>query len=103
MNRLPLPAGTRVCVCDPQSVRTDVIRLGSVGSLMSKMRTPSQAFGLAVDVFDELQPGFVCGVSTEAKSRLPHTDTSNWPPLQGSNATCVGSAGSEMSITRRPE
>src|ERR671911_2712477 len=100
MNRLPLPAGTSVCVWDPQSVWTDLISLGSVGSLTSKTRTPSQAFGLAAVVFDALQPGFVCGVSTETKSRSPHTDTSNWAPLQGSNATCSGLAGSEISITR---
>src|ERR671918_1559663 len=95
-------SGTIVCVCDPQSVATDLTRLGFVGSLMSKTRTPSQAPGVEAVVFVALQPSSVWGVSTDTNSRSPHTETSNWPPLHGSNATCVALAGSETSITRSP-
>src|ERR687897_3246367 len=104
MNRLPLPlpGGTIVCVCEPQSVLTVLIWCGSSGSLMSKIRTPSQAFGLDAVVPVELQLTSDRGASTDTNSRSPHTDTSNWLPGHRSNATCVAFAGSEMSITRSP-
>ena len=41
MNRSS-PDGTRVCVCEPQSVRTLLTYAGLAGSLMSKIRMPSQ-------------------------------------------------------------
>src|SRR5688572_4561243 len=102
MQSVRLPTGTSVCVCDPQSVATDLISLGSRGFEMLKIRTPSQAPGSDAIVSSALQPAFVCGSSTDAKSSLPHTETSNWPPLQGSKATCLALAGFEMSITRKP-
>lgn len=57
---------------------------------------------MVAEVEDALHVALVCGVSTDANSRSPQTDTSNWLPGHDSNATCVGLAGFEMSITRRP-
>src|SRR5919106_1615133 len=103
MNSEPLPRGTNVWVCEPQSVATEARCTGAVGSLMSKIRTPSHAPGTAaLATFVLLQLGLDWGVSTEENTRSPQTEMSPWLPLHGKKVTCVGLAGFEMSMIRNP-
>ncbi len=44
-SRLWAGSGTSVCVCDPQSVSTPLIRRGLAGLLTSKIRIPSKESG----------------------------------------------------------
>ena len=64
-------------VCEPQFVRTNFKYTGAVGSVMSKIRIPSQPSGLVTDVSVALLVPhtvlpFSCGVSIDMRrSRRP--------------------------------
>lgn len=80
--------GTSVWVWDPQSVRTDLMYCGLRTSVMSKMRMPSQAFGLAA-----LEPvlwheSSDRGASTDRNSRVPSGETVT-SPCEPGQAICV--------------
>jgi hypothetical protein len=61
-----------VCVCDPQSVCTNLTNFGVTGSVTSQIRIPSKPTGsteseLAQSFAPGGGPGTVCGVSTDTK------------------------------------
>src|SRR6266536_950341 len=97
--RLPAEIPATVRVCDPQGSVTDAIRLGSLGSLMSKTCTPSHP-AATVWPSQVLASGFL---EFQDRTRmLFHTMMSPWSPLQCCQTTSCGLSGSEMSMTRNP-
>src|SRR5688572_13177331 len=96
--RLFSGSGTSVCVCEPQSVGTPVIRLGERGLLTSKIRMPSKPGVCGT----ESHCGEDRGVSTETNSRFCQTDTSCCEPGHAKSTSCRGLRGFDASTIWKP-
>src|SRR3712207_3755046 len=95
-------SGTTVCVCDPQSVMTDLTWSGLLGSETSKIRMPSQPIG----EFELWQLELDWRESTDwnisSRSPFPYTPMSACGPLHGKLTSSFGSFGLAMSRMRKP-
>ena len=90
-----------MCVCDPQRVRTAAAYRGARGSLMSKMRMPSQ-FSSVSGTRDASHESSDMVSSIDTMTRLPTALTSPCPPGHETALTSSGAAGSAMSQMENP-
>lgn len=91
------PPGTRVWVCEPQAVSTDLMYLGFFLSLMSKILMPSHEDFSVAGCETLLQESSLREESVERNSRSPETETSFCPPGHRTVVTVLGAFGLPMS------